>query len=259
MEKQNLDRALADLAEQARRDSIGSIDHLANAKAIALGDPKVQEALKEVLARGLRLTEIRPLRGFGSALMSFPLQLVFRSGQGDSPIDLAAESLVVTVELPTRSVKRVVAGPAETEAARDVPFAIAATARPPYTGVPLSELEGRNQRERVYFENLGLPDAARTPTPGQWTIDDHKTTDSATGSETGSESYSNGVADDSEPDDTGADDQGVDDHVVEGHPGDPASWSPFDPGRPFVSDPPRGPGGWPWPAPPRDPIAWRRR
>jgi hypothetical protein len=38
-------------------------------------------------------------------------------------------------------------------------------------------------------------------------------------------------------------------------------WSPFDPGRPFVGDLPRGPGGGigPMPDPRAGGYAWRRR
>jgi len=252
-EQDRLGQSLKQLAEQARLDSIGSIDYLTNAKAIALADAKVQEAIKEVLQRDMRLTEVRPLRGFGSGLMSFPIQLVFRSGQGDSPIDLETESLVVTVEIPTRSVKRIASGPAAGEAvAGDIPFSIAATAHAPYRGAPLSELQGRSMRERAFYEDLGFPIGAGRPSAGQWTIDDYKTTDTPTGTDTGSTSYSDGVADDSEVDDSGSDEPVIDDHIVEGHPGDPGYWSPFDPGRPFGGDLPR-PGGRPGVGPRPDP------
>jgi hypothetical protein len=256
MAKDNLDKTLSDLAEEARLSSIGSIDYLANAKAIALGDRKVQEAIREVLGRGLRLTDIRPLRGFGSALMSFPLQLVFRSGTAD-PIDLPKESLVVTVEIPSRSVKRVVAGPvAEEESPGDIPFTIAATARGPFTGVPFAQLEGRLQRESAYFEGLGLP-APGMAGKGQQTIYQTATDSFESGCPSFSATYSNGVSDDTGNDDSTYDDDTVDDHPEETRPGDPTFWSPFDPGTPFGGRVPQPPGGRPEPDP--SPIESPRR
>lgn len=266
----SLDQSLKQLAEQARLDSIGSIDYLTNAKAIALADEKVQEAIKEVLKRGARLTEIRPMRGFGSGLMSFPIQIVFRGGAGEGPIDLESESLIVTVEIPTRTVKRISSGPAGSVGTQgDIPFSIAATAHVPYRGAPLSELQARTLRERAFYEGLGFPVGAGRPSQGEWTIDDYKTTDTPTGTDTGSTSYSDGVADDSEVDDSGSDEPVIDDHITEGHPGDPESWSPFDPGRPFGGDLPRpggrpgvGPGGPVGPRPGPDPrggVSPRRR
>jgi hypothetical protein len=252
-DQDKLAQILKQLAEQARLDSIGSIDYLTNAKAIALANEQVQEAIREVLKRGMRLTEIRPMRGFGSGLMSFPIQITFRSGTGEGSIDLETESLVVTVEIPTRSVKRVAAGPAGGEgAAGDIPFSIAATAHAPYRGAPLSELQGRTMRERAFYADLGFPVGAGRPSAGQWTIDDYKTSDTPTGTETGSTSYSDGVADDSEVDDSASDEPVIDDHITEGHPGDPNFWSPFDPGRPFGGDLPR-PGGRPGTGPRPDP------
>ncbi len=252
-EQDKISQTLKQLAEQARLDSIGSIDYLTNAKAIALADGKVQDAIKEVLKRDMRLTEIRPMRGFGSGLMSFPIQLVFRSGTGDSPIDLETVSLVVTVEIPTRSVKRVAEAPAGIEgAAGDIPFSIAATAHAPYRGAPLTELQGRTMRESAFYAGLGFPVGAGRPSAGQWTIDDYKTSDTPTGTDTGSTSYSDGVADDSEVDDSGSDEPVIDDHITEGHPGDPGYWSPFDPGRPFGGDLPR-PGDRPGVGPRPDP------
>jgi hypothetical protein len=44
--KQSTSDQLTSLAERARSDSIGSIDHAVNAKAIALGNEEVQAAIQ---------------------------------------------------------------------------------------------------------------------------------------------------------------------------------------------------------------------
>ena len=97
---------VAELAERARNDSIGSIDHATNAKAVALNNNEVQSHIRELLKRDFQLVAIQPLRGFGSSLMSFPLHFVFRAGAESGAVALN-ESFIVVVELPTRSVKRV--------------------------------------------------------------------------------------------------------------------------------------------------------
>ena len=71
-----------DLAERARMESIGSIDHAVNAKAVALSNDEVKAAIREMLDRDYQLIAIEPVRGFGSSLMSFPLRfLISRWGE----------------------------------------------------------------------------------------------------------------------------------------------------------------------------------
>ena len=87
--------AVAELATRARNDSIGSIDHVVNAKAIALSNSEVQTMIGELLERDFQLIAIQPLRGFGSALMSFPLQFIFRAGPDSGAVALQ-ESFTAT-------------------------------------------------------------------------------------------------------------------------------------------------------------------
>jgi hypothetical protein len=243
---------VADLVEQARTESIGSIDHALNAKAIALSNEKVQAALREVLDRNFQLVAIQPLRGFGSALLSFPLNFVFRPRAESGPVALN-ESFVVIVELPTRTIKRI--SKTATPTGSDVPFAIAANAQfePPRT--PASMLAPRRQREAAYFRNIGL---------GMWSEDNPPNTVTETLEvtqkfSTGCETESDGIADDSAYDDY---DEDYSYHPDYGHergadyPGSgPSPTGPALPGGQF----PGGPGGgWPWPDPP-PPYGWRYR
>ena len=243
---------LAELVERARSESIGSIDHATNAKAIALSDARVQAAIREVLDRNFQLVAIQPLRGFGSALLSFPLNFIFRPLAESGPVALN-ESFLVIVELPTRTVKRI-SKTGETTGS-DVPFVIAANAQFTLPRTPASEMTARRQREAAYFRNVGL---------GMWSEDNPpntvtETLDVTQKLSTGCETESDGIADDSAYDDY---DEDYSYHPDYGHergadyPGvAPGPGGPVVPGGPL---PGRPGGGWPWPDPP-PPYGWRYR
>jgi hypothetical protein len=150
-----------DLVERARAESIGSIDHAVNAKAIALGDGDVQSAIRELLGRDYQLVAIEPLRGFGSSLMSFPLRFVFRPGANSGPIALD-ESFVVLLELPTRTVKRI-SRSSELPSASDVPFVVAAIARVEPSRFTAAEMAPRYEREALFYRAVGLENLGWAP------------------------------------------------------------------------------------------------
>ena len=255
--------AIADLAEQARQELIGSIDYFANAKAIALNNPDVQSSISELLDRGYRLVAIEPLRGFGSLLMSYPLIIVFRPAPDSGPVALD-EALTVLVELPTRSVKRATRS-TNLPSVHDVPFAIAATARSEPRITPMADVAARYQREADFYRGIGLG-----MSPGASSTDEtvtFKTDSTPTTSDSGSNSFCQGVADDTTVDDDDMDDWDDQTHQVTDHHDDDASQAYPGPGRwpggpPWAGGGPGGlpgpGGGWPWPDP-QPPSVWRRR
>jgi hypothetical protein len=261
--------ALAELVERARSESIGSIDHAANAKAIALTNAQVQDAIRELLERDFQLIAIKALRGYGSSLMSFPISFTFRPGPDAGAVALN-ENFVVLVELPTRSVKRI-SKSAETPEGADAPFVLAANARfePPTT--PLSANEARYAREAAYYQSLGLGGTsgylggADTDETNTLRVDHVNTS-----SQTESVSYKDNVADDTMPDPSNHDDSEEKQTWVADHNDDLSSGDPWlgggpggFPGGGFPTGPggglpPRPGGGWPWPDPP-PPYGWRYR
>lgn len=156
MNQQGITAAIDKIADETSAASMGSIDYGTNAKAIALGDPAVRAKLAERLQNGSTLVEIRPLRGFGSSPMAFPVEFVFRA-EPNGLISLAPDSLVVSVALPMRSVQSITEGaPPQPNGPGDVPFVLAGTSQFEAVAASPAELESKNRRERAYYESLGV-------------------------------------------------------------------------------------------------------
>ena len=253
-----------DLAERARMESIGSIDHTVNAKAVALSNDEVKAAIREMLDRDYQLIAIEPVRGFGSSLMSFPLHFSFRAGAGSGPIALD-EFFVVLVELPVQAVKRISRSP-ELSRVSDVPFVVAASARAQAARVPFMDASQRDAREASFFQNIGLgawrPGASGTDETATAVIkyvDTTSTVDTTAWSPNHvvDDTYADNGIDDHDDSVTGwtADHGDDDSSPAYPDPGD-GSWGP----RPAPGGwpiPGRPGGGWPWPDPPSP--YWRRR
>jgi hypothetical protein len=257
---------IEDLAERARAESICSINHAVNAKAVALSNDEVKAVIRELLDRDYQLIAIEPLRGFGSSLMSYPLQFSFRAGANSGPIALD-ESFVVLVELPVQAVKRISRSP-ESARVSDVPFVIAASARAQAARVPFMDASQRAAREVSFFQSIGLgawrPGASGTDETATAVIkytDTMSTVDTTAWSpgQIVDDTYPDNGPDDHDDSVTGwkADHGDDDSSPIYPEPGD-GSWSPRPPPGGWPGGPPGRPGGgWPWPDPPSP--YWRRR
>ena len=254
-----------DLAERARMESIGSIDHAVNAKAVALSNDEVKAAIREMLDRDYQLIAIEPQRGFGSSLMSYPLRFAFRAGASGGPIALD-ESFVVLVELPVQAVKRISRSP-ESARVSDVPFVVAASGRAQAARVPFMDVSQRDAREASFFQNIGLgawrPGASGTDETATAVIkyvDTTSTVDTTAWSpgQIVDDTYADNGTDDHDDSVTGwKADHGDDDlSLLYPDPGD-GSWGPLPPQGGWPVPPGRPGGGWPWPDPPNP--YWRRR
>jgi len=153
----DVNAAIERLATALTQDAIGSIDHATNAKAIAISSDLVINRLRELLSADHRLKEISAITGYGSSLQDFRLQFRF---QTDDMIDLSDNVFIVSVDLPTRSVKRIV-DPSEAigPSALNVPLSVAIPSQVPLIKTPLTELQNRFNRTRAFFRDMPLTDA----------------------------------------------------------------------------------------------------
>ena len=138
MPKTDVTDEIQHLAETCSEESAGSIDYFTNAKAIALKAAIVIEKLTELLSAGCKLKSIEPVPGFASLPLDFRLRFHLES---DKIIDLPTSDFVVVIELPTRSVKRLMQ-PDEAVAPLTVaaPFSLAVPSEAATHKVPVSEL-----------------------------------------------------------------------------------------------------------------------
>ena len=154
MTRQEIEEALDQLAATAAQESIGSIDHAANAKAIALRDETVREKLAEVLSDGYKLKAIAALTGYGASPMDFRLKFHFES---EATIDLPIKDFIASVELPTKSVKRILSKPEEMRSPTvGAPFSVAVPSRAPEYRTPTSEIAAKRSSERRFIGSLSL-------------------------------------------------------------------------------------------------------
>ena len=151
---EEIERELDHLLTSAIDDSIGSIDHATNAKVIALKDQAVKHKLTESLTEGYRLKSITPLVGYGGSPLDFRLRFLFGS---DALIDLPRRDFIVSVELPARSVKRILDD--QTEGAPisvQAPFTLAVPSQATEYRTPASELQGRSSLGQEFLAPLSL-------------------------------------------------------------------------------------------------------
>ena len=170
-DQSDVDAAIAALKETSVSRAVGSIDYGINATAIAVQAPEVIDRLRSVLSKGYRLKAIQPITGSGSSLMDFRLRFRFHS---DDIIDVGIEDFVVSVELPTKTVNRIL-DPGETiqPAAVPVPFVLAVPSQAPQTMTSATELDDNRRRAQLFFRRRQLghlisPGVVITPDPTVW-------------------------------------------------------------------------------------------
>jgi hypothetical protein len=162
--------AIEQLADILAKDSIGSTDHVINAKTIALSDSGVVDRLVDLLAKGYRLKDITPVVGYGSSPLDFRLRFHLESNE---MIDLPTADFTVLMELTTKSVRRILE-PTEPISPSTVPlpFSLAIPSMARDFRTPRSELTNRLNREQAFFrrhpdiasaEPIEVPPATRWP------------------------------------------------------------------------------------------------
>lgn len=135
--------------------------------------------------------------------MAFPIEFVFRA-EPNGPIDLAPDSLVVSVALPMRSVQSITEGEVPQPAgAGDVPFVLAGTSQFEPASANPGELEAKHRRERAYYESLGVERAATVGNGGPINRTGARSFRSHVDAfaDSGSDTETNGTSDDSGYDD----------------------------------------------------------
>lgn len=158
MKKNNFKQDIDDLAARFNEASIGAIDFGINAKAITLRDEKVRDKILSFLDEGYKLVDVVPRSGYGSSLMNFKIAFIFKSESGDSSIEIEKKGFIVTVEIPTRAVKKI-SDITSYEQVSDTPFSLAIPSNSPNVITPTDdEILGRRDRERDFLERLNLRD-----------------------------------------------------------------------------------------------------
>ena len=153
----NIRDAIRNLVETHSDASVGSIDYVTNAKAIALKAEIVIAKLTELLSAGYRLKSMEPVHGFASLPPDFRLRFHLES---DNVIDLPTSDFVIAIELTTKSVKRLMQ-PDEAVASSTIaaPFSLAVPSRATAHKIPASELTNKYRRARAFFESRLPSDA----------------------------------------------------------------------------------------------------
>lgn len=158
MDRKQITAEVEALAKQLLLDSQGSIDYAANAKAIAFAGDDVKKRVIDVVADGYVVTDIRPLQGFGAALMGFRIAVDFDKRETTGAVSLSKRSLIITVEIPNRAVSRIeetTGTPAGGSPA--APFSIMHRDLGAEVRTPLTEIAPRRDAERAYFNEVGVP------------------------------------------------------------------------------------------------------
>lgn len=157
MAAKDIEARVAKLAEELLSDSQGSIDYGINAKAIAFMNEDVRKKVVSVISEGFALNEVRPLQGFGASLMNFKVVVEFTRNEKDPIINMPKRALTITVEIPTRSVSKIEEGVRPAIGAAAAPFTIVNPNPAVAQRGPISELWARRAVERQYYRDIGLP------------------------------------------------------------------------------------------------------
>jgi hypothetical protein len=192
--KADVRAAVQQLADTLAKDSIGSIDHAVNAKAIALSSPLVTDKLIELLSTGHKLKDIVPLTGFGSSLLDFRLRFRFST---DNLIDLPTGDFIVSVELPTKSVKRILEPSAPLDPSTvAAPFSLAVPSQAAAIRTPVTQLTNRFNRAQAFFRRQGLIRPLGGYGDTAFWSESQTQYGSPVDTNYGTESYSDGIPDD---------------------------------------------------------------
>lgn len=256
-------KALEDLSERFSRESAGSIDYGANAKAIALQAENLRKAIIELMDAGYRLTGVEPVKGYGASPDNYVLMLSFRKSDTTSPIDLDEKTLYATIDLAARNVFRIDTDAAQAlgRMAADVPFVLAVPSR---AGTVTIAQPGARQREAVFLDQLGIVDLLRAAHGNGWlAAADNTAWDTYITTATGATEYESPVNSGVNPDtvtDTKQDSIDYDTKIDTKNDPDNGSWIDLPTDRPVIVLPrPSGPGPGPGPTPGPDPLPpWRR-
>lgn len=210
MTSQEIDTALDQLSTTAAEESIASIDHAVNAKAIAVRDETVRERLAATLSDHYKLKSITPLTGHGTTPMDFRLMFHFES---EALIDLPVRDFVVSVELPTKSVKRIIDKPEEMKPLTvTAPFSLAVPSRAQEYKTPISEVATRVSSERQFLSSLAPPGTISnlrregfnvqplSPCDTFFTTSTHTVSSTSLQTNVSSTTFSDGAADDEQND-----------------------------------------------------------
>jgi len=151
---EEIQRELDQLLTAVTDESVGSIDHATNAKVIALKDSGVRDKLVGIMSEGHRLKSITPLVGYGASPMDFRLRFHFES---DALVDLSQRDFIASVELPSKSVKRILDDQTEgTLTPIHAPFSLAVPSLAREYKTPVSELQARTSVERQFLGSLSI-------------------------------------------------------------------------------------------------------
>ena len=157
--KKEIAAQVSKLAQQLLSDSQGSIDYADNAKAIAFMNEDVRNKVTDVIAEGFTLTEVRPLLGFGSSLMNFKVVIEFAKDEKDVVVRTPKRFMTITVQIPNRAVSAVEHGTPKTAGGGvfAAPFSIVNPNPAVAHRTPIAEVYARRAAERQYFSDAGLP------------------------------------------------------------------------------------------------------
>ncbi len=164
MSESKIVQAVEALAAQYADLSVGSVDHTTNAKAVALKNPEIRNAIASALTDRYRLTSVIPLIGYGSRLDNYVLFFTFNRSDASGLIDCDQKHLEVVVNLPCRAVQSFEFVKEARKLQADeagVPFVLAVPSRTNEVTTPSSALADSRSREADFFRGLGLLDHLR--------------------------------------------------------------------------------------------------
>lgn len=248
--KDEIAQEIEKLSQQFVTDSLGSIDYAANAKAIAFLSKEVKSKVADTISDGYTLRNVKPILGFGSSLMEFRLGIEFEKSEINKVVNLSKKSLIITVEIPTKSVRKIDESQNGIDEMRfSTPFSIINPNPASQHRNPISEFQSNREKEMNFFGEMGIPGFNKPgvgdppddgsfdfgklkkgpivinpggPFGGKFFGNSDGTTVNATetktdiNTDTGSESESNGIADDSQVDDSDYDGYNSDDVINDG-------------------------------------------